>query len=56
MTQEYNFIQPEFTLGEFSIEFLHTQPLQDLAQMRLVLLLILRINQYIVDEDNDKLV
>jgi hypothetical protein len=56
MTQELNFTQPEFALAELRIKLMITQLRKHTAEMLFMLLLTLRKEQDVVNEDHDKLV
>jgi hypothetical protein len=56
VTQEWNFIQPEFTLVVLHIELMVTQSLKHNAEMSFMLFLILRMDQDVINEDHNKLV
>jgi hypothetical protein len=54
--QEWNFTQPELTLALPRIELMIMQSLKHNAKVPFMLLLVLRIDQDVVNEDHDKLV
>jgi hypothetical protein len=56
VTQKFHTIQPELTFGEFGIEFVISQTLQDNTKMLRMLGLILGINKDIINEYHYKLV
>ena len=56
MTQERYFLQPEFTLAKFCIQFMLSQPKQDNPQMRCMICLIFRVNQDIIDKHDHELI
>ena len=49
MAQERYFLQLEFTLAKFCIQFMLSQPRQDNPQMLYMICLILKVNQDIID-------
>jgi hypothetical protein len=56
MSKKWNFLQPESTLAEFGIELMVSKSLQNNTEMPHMLFFTLRIDQDVVNEDNDKLV
>jgi hypothetical protein len=56
VTQEFNFLQPEFTFRQFGIQLMVTQSLKYGMQMFSVLSFILGINQNIINENHYKFV
>jgi hypothetical protein len=56
VTQEFHSIQPEFTFGEFSIEFVISQTLENNTKVFHMLFFILGINEDIVNEYHYELV
>jgi uncharacterized protein with PIN domain len=56
MTQKLHTIQPKFAFGEFGIEFVISQSLQNNTKMLRMLGFALGINENIVDEDHYELV
>jgi hypothetical protein len=56
MTQELNFTQPEFALGELHIKLMITQSLKHNAEMLFMLFLTLIKDQNVINEDHNKLV
>jgi hypothetical protein len=56
VTQELNFAQPELALAELRIELMFMQSLKHNAEMLFMFFLTFRKDQYIINEDHDKLV
>src|SRR3954469_15903997 len=56
MSEESHFLQPKLAFAELDIQLVLPQLLQYQTQMCLMLLLILGIDQYIINEHHDKLV
>jgi hypothetical protein len=56
MSKKRNFLQPESTLAEFRVELMVLKSLQNNADVPLMLFFTLRIDQYVINEDHDKLV
>jgi hypothetical protein len=56
VTQELNFAQPELALAELRIELMIMQSLKHNAEMLFMFFLTFRKDQYIINEDHDKLV
>jgi hypothetical protein len=56
MSKKQNFLQPESTLAELGIELMVSKSLQNNSEMLCMLLLALRIDQDVINEDHDKLV
>jgi hypothetical protein len=56
VTQTLHTIQPELTFGEFGIEFVISQSLQDYTKMLRMLGFAFGIDQNIIDEDHYELV
>jgi hypothetical protein len=54
--QELNFAPPELTLAKLRIELMITQSLKHIVEMLFMLFLTLRKDQYVVNEDHNKLV
>jgi hypothetical protein len=50
VTQEFHTIQPEFTFGELSVEFVISQTLQNNTKVFRILCFVLGINEYIINE------
>jgi hypothetical protein len=55
MFKKKNFLQPESTLAEFGIKLMVLKSLQNNAEMPHMLFFALRIDQDVVNDDNDKL-
>jgi hypothetical protein len=56
VTQELNFAQPELALAELCIELMIMQSLKHNAEMLFMFFLTFRKDQYIINEDHNKLV
>ena len=56
MTQKFDCVQLEFTLGEFRVHLMITEALKDNTQMLFMLCLVLGIDQNVIDENHDELV
>ncbi|MFS7889171.1 hypothetical protein Hanom_Chr00s000003g01603831 [Helianthus anomalus] len=56
MSQKLNFLKPKFTLGEFGKKLLFLQEFQSKTKMFLVISSRLRINQDIINENDDELI
>src|ERR1044071_8214754 len=56
MSEESHFLQPKLTFAELGIQLVLPQLLQHQTQMCLMLLLILGIDQYIINENHNELV
>jgi hypothetical protein len=56
VTQKLHTIQPEFTFGEFGIEFVISQPLQNDTKMLRMLGFAFGIYENIINEDHYELV
>jgi hypothetical protein len=56
VTQKLHTLQPELTFGEFGIEFVISQSLQDNTKMLRMLSFAFGINENIIDEDHYELV
>jgi hypothetical protein len=56
ISKKRNFLQPENTLAEFGIEAMIPKSLQNNAEMSCMLFFTFRIDQYVINEDHDKLV
>jgi hypothetical protein len=56
VTQELNFAQPELALAELCIKLMITQSLKHNVKMLFMFFLTFRKDQYVVNEDHDKLV
>jgi hypothetical protein len=56
MPKKRNFLQPESTITEFSIELMILKSLQNNAEMSRMLFFTLEIDQDVINEDHDKVV
>jgi hypothetical protein len=56
MSQEAYFLKPELTFGELDIQLVSSQLFQDYPQVLTMLFGASRIDKYVVNEDNDKLI
>ena len=56
VTQEFNFLQPEFTFRQFSIKTMISQSLKHDVQMLSMFVFILGIDQNIINENDHELV
>jgi hypothetical protein len=56
MSKKRNFLQPESTLAEFGIELMVPKLLQNNLEMLCMLFFTLGIDQYVINEDHNKLV
>jgi hypothetical protein len=56
MSKKRNFLQPESTLAEFGVELMVLKSFHNHVEMPRMLFFILGIDQYVVNEDHDKLV
>jgi hypothetical protein len=56
MSKKQNFLQSESTLVELGIELMVSKSLQNNSEMLRMLFFTLEIDQYVVNEDHDKLV
>jgi hypothetical protein len=56
MSKKRNFLQPESTLAKLDIELMVSKSLQNNPEMLRMLFFTLGIDQYVVNEDHDKLI
>ena len=56
MSEESNFLQPKLTLAELGVQLMFPELLENQTQMLLMLLFILRVDQYIGNEHHDELI
>ena len=55
MSEESNFLQPKLTFAELGIQLLFSELLKNQTQMLVMLLFVLRVDQYIINEHHDEL-
>jgi hypothetical protein len=56
MAQEFHTVQPEFTLGQLSIELMVSKTLENNAHVFSMIFLILGINKDVINRNHDELV
>ena len=56
MSKKSNFLRPKLTLAELGIQVMSPELLENQMQMLLMFLLILRVDQYNINEHHDELV
>ncbi|KAJ0521432.1 hypothetical protein HanIR_Chr10g0470831 [Helianthus annuus] len=56
MSKKLDFLKPELTLRKFGIELFLMKQLQNTSKMLLMVSLVLRIDENVVDEDDDKFI